>query len=265
MGRRAACLALLVAAGCGATATAPPRAAHRTCLRAPGQQYVYNELVHIPRHMPRRPAVVVAFHGLHEPPSTLESDTKLNAIADRHGFVVGYPSAQRGTLRWQLTKREGDEDIDYVRTFIRLLVQRTCADPRRVYLTGFSNGAGFAWRAGCDLADRVAAIAPVSGSYRSQDPCPAGTRPMPTLEIHGRDPWTATTARLIHDTTRRNGCTRSPRTRRVAPGVTRTLWPGCNLQRIYNRRIHHQWLSRGAYDTSTEVWNFVRRFSTTGS
>ena len=229
------------------------------CLRKPGQQYVDNEVVHIPRQLPDQPPVVIAFHGLREQPSTLESDTKLDDVADREGFIAAYPTAQTGGLHWR------SPDVRYIRSFIDELLTRTCADPNRVYLTGFSNGAGFAWRAGCELADKVAAVAPVSGSYRAQPACPSGTRPMPTLEVHGRDPWTSTTARLVHDTVRRNHCAKRPRTHHVAPGVTREIWPGCNLQRIYNRSIGHQWLTAGDYDTSTEVWNFVKRFSTSGS
>jgi dienelactone hydrolase len=203
---------------------------------------------------------VLAFHGLREPPAVLEQQIALDRVAAKYGFVVAYPSAQRASLRWQLTHSEGDEDIDYIRGFVDYATKRVCTDPRRVYLTGFSNGAGFAWRAGCELADRVAAIAPVSGSYQSQDPCPAGTHPMPTLEVHGRDPWTSTVARLVAETKRRNSCVQPPVRRTIARDVTRTRWPGCNLERIYNRRLHHEWLTHGAYSTSLEVWRFVSRF-----
>jgi polyhydroxybutyrate depolymerase len=37
-------------------------------------------------------------------------------------------------------------------------------DQRRVYVTGFSNGASMAFRAGAALSDRLAAIAPVAGA-----------------------------------------------------------------------------------------------------
>ena len=203
---------------------------------------------------------MLAFHGLGESPSVLEQQSALDAVAARFGFVVAYPSAQRAELRWQLTHREGDDDIDYIRAFIAKAVKRICADPHRVYLTGFSNGAGFAARAGCELADRVAATAPVAGSYRSQDPCPSSVPPMPTLEIHGRDPWTPTVARLITDTKRRHNCQREAITNRIERGVTSTRWPGCALERIYTRRVGHEWLTHGAYNTSLEVWRFVSRF-----
>jgi polyhydroxybutyrate depolymerase len=160
--------------------------------------------------------------------------------------------------KWQLNHREGDQDVVHIRAFIDSVVRRVCADPRRVYLTGFSNGAGFAYRAGCELRDRVAAIAPVSGSYRLHDTCNRGA--MPTLEIHGRDPWTGTVPRLISDMKRRNQCAATAITDRIAHGITRTRWPGCDLERIYNLNIGHEWPKLGPYNTSAEVWRFVSRY-----
>jgi polyhydroxybutyrate depolymerase len=220
---------------------------------------VAGELVDIPAHLPKRPPLLVAFHGLRQAATWLSGETGFDDLAARHGFVVAYPNA-RAAQRWQLNHADGDADVQHIRAFVGQVVKRVCADPDRVYLTGFSNGGGFAFRAGCALAGQVAAIAPVSGSYRTHDPCPAGTRPMPTLEIHGRDPWTQTVPRLLADMEQRNGCTRSPTTTQIARGITRTRWPGCNLERIYNRTVNHEWPRLGPYDTSLEVWRFVSRF-----
>jgi poly(3-hydroxybutyrate) depolymerase len=228
-----------------------------TCLRASGHREIAGELVDIPRGLPQRPPLLIAFHGLREAATWLAGQTQFDALAARKGFVVAYPNAVRAQ-RWQLNHRDGDADVDHIRSFIDSVVGRVCADPDRVYLTGFSNGAGFAYRAGCELSDRVAAIAPVSGSYRSLDECTAG--PMPTLELHGRDPWTQTVPRLIADTKRRNDCTDPPVTTRIARGITRMSWPGCNLERIYNRTIGHEWPKLGPYNTSAEVWRFVSRY-----
>jgi polyhydroxybutyrate depolymerase len=210
------------------------------------------ELVDIPARLPRRPPLLLVFHGLHESASYLAGETGFDEVAARNKFIVAYPNARIGQ-RWQLG--EHSSDVQYIGRFIRRLVRRVCADPSRVYLTGFSNGAGFAYRAGCDLPGQVAAVAPVSGSYRS-----CATQPLPTLEIHGRDPWTSTVPGLIADMKRRNACTRAPVTRHVARGISRTRWPGCDLERIYNRTIGHEWPKLGPYNTSTEVWRFVSRY-----
>jgi poly(3-hydroxybutyrate) depolymerase len=83
---------------------------------------------------------------------------------------------------------------------------------------------------------------------------------MPTLELHGRDPWTRSVPLLIRETRQRNGCTEPSTTRRIARGITRTRWPGCDLERVYNRTIGHEWPKLGPYNTSAEVWRFVSRY-----
>lgn len=226
-------------------------------MRAPGHHEIGGELVEIPRRLPKRPPLLVAFHGLRETASQLAGQTAFDDVAARHGFVVAYPNAVRAQ-HWQLNHRDGDADVAHVGSFIETVVKRVCADPRRVYLTGFSNGAGFAARAGCELAGRVAAIAPVSGSYRTLDACTAG--PMPTLEIHGRDPWLPTVPALIRETEARNGCTHVGARHRIAPGIVRTRWPGCGLERVVNDTIGHQWPKLGPFNTSEQVWRFVRAY-----
>jgi polyhydroxybutyrate depolymerase len=242
------------AVGCGGGTDA---CAGRPCFRTSGHQEIAGELVDIPRRLPQRPPLLIAFHGLREAATQLAGQTQFDALARKHGFVVAYPNAVRAQ-EWQLNHRDGDEDVEHIRSFIDTVVNRVCADPDRVYLTGFSNGAGFAYRAGCQLRDQVAAVAPVSGSYRSQDDCTAGA--MPTLEIHGRDPWTDTVPRLITDMKRRNQCAAQPVTHRIDRGITRTRWPGCDLERIYNASIGHEWPKLGPYNTSVEVWRFVSRY-----
>jgi polyhydroxybutyrate depolymerase len=195
----------LLLAGCAAaTISSHAPSATPTCFRAPGHREVAGELVDIPRGLPKRPPLLIAFHGLRETATQLSGQTAFDQLAAKHGFVVAYPNAVRAQ-HWQLNHHDGDEDVAHIRAFIDHAITHVCADPRRVYLTGFSNGAGFAARAGCELRDQVAAIAPVSGSYRSLDDC--GAASMPTLEIHGQDPWTKTISHLLTDTKRRNGCT----------------------------------------------------------
>jgi polyhydroxybutyrate depolymerase len=81
------------------------------------------------------------------------------------------------------------------------------ADSRRVFVSGFSNGAAMTFRLAVDLAERIAAIAPVSGHCWIANPRPA--RPIPTLYVVGsadpliplrggeaRSPWQQRLVRL---------------------------------------------------------------------
>lgn len=58
-----------------------------------------------------------------------------------------------------------------------------CVDPDRVFATGISNEAFLAHRLGCELADRIAAIAPVAGGNLMLVCDPA--RPVSVLQFHG--------------------------------------------------------------------------------
>ena len=55
----------------------------------------------------------------------------------------------------------------------------------RVYTTGMSNGAYLSYRLACELSDKIAAIAPVAGSYISYMLNSCNLSSMPVLHIHG--------------------------------------------------------------------------------
>ncbi|MCW5745340.1 MAG: hypothetical protein KIT36_03970 [Alphaproteobacteria bacterium] len=78
-------------------------------------------------------------------------------------------------------------DVGFVAALIDELARRYGIDRARVYVTGFSSGAGMAQRLGQELTDRVTAIAPVAGIMVPLRP--ALPRPMPVLYISGdKDP-----------------------------------------------------------------------------
>ena len=67
------------------------------------------------------------------------------------------------------------------------LPRRFPVDPTRIYVTGFSNGAGMAFRLGAELSERFAALAPVAGHCWVAQPRPVV--PLPTLYLVGaQDP-----------------------------------------------------------------------------
>ncbi len=85
------------------------------------------------------------------------------------------------------------DDVAYIGLAIDAVAQTICLDERRVYAGGASGGGRMASQLACDLADRIAAIAPVMGlrAPRSSD-TPGRTvecqpaRPVPVVTIHGR-------------------------------------------------------------------------------
>jgi polyhydroxybutyrate depolymerase len=128
--------------------------------------------------------LIVAFHGAQGTGDGFADESGLSLSADRHGFAVLYPTAGSSRRFWSLNRASQPDDVARLRALLPQAERRACADPKRLYATGVSNGGGFAARVGCEMADTFAAVAPVAGGYSSLDPCPDGTRTS-VLEIHG--------------------------------------------------------------------------------
>ncbi|HEY0300392.1 MAG TPA: hypothetical protein VGC36_03625, partial [Rhizomicrobium sp.] len=97
-----------------------------------------------------------------------------------------------------------------------------CIYRNRIYSTGFSNGAFFSQVLACAMAERIAAVAPVSGGALAFECTPS--RPVPILIQHGSrdDLIPVSSAHTARDTWRQiDGCTdATPR----ADGPTCQRW-----------------------------------------
>jgi polyhydroxybutyrate depolymerase len=82
------------------------------------------------------------------------------------------------------------DDVLYVRTVLDDIETNYNVNPAKIFATGFSNGSMMSHRLACAVADRIAAIAAVSGGSGQFDKalnqyyaCNS-TRPIPVLHIH---------------------------------------------------------------------------------
>src|SRR4051812_476937 len=162
-------------------AVAPARA---TCTPTGGDTRVDGALLHVPPKARGPLPLVVAFHGAGGTGDGFAKESGLSLSADRHGFAVLYPTAGSSRHSWSLNRASHPDDVARLRSLLALAVPQACADPRRLYATGVSNGGGFAARVACEMAGTFAAVAPVAGGYRSLDACPHDVRTS-VLEIHG--------------------------------------------------------------------------------
>jgi polyhydroxybutyrate depolymerase len=256
----------LGACGGGAEPRRSPAIARASaCSGVSGTDFIGGAYVQVPSRRPVHPALVVAFHYLAGTGRDLASTVNLGTLADREGFVVVYPDARSGK-RWQLNHRDGDGDVRATERLITTVERRVCADPRRIYLIGVSNGAGFAARAACELAAHVAAVVPIAGSYEALDPCPREGPRVPLLEIHGeRDQFLSSVPRLLSWWLPRDGCGTPPVVTHSRRGVKRTRWPGCDVERVLLSKTGHGWPGSfvlgsdpTGFDASDALWRFVR-------
>ena len=147
----------------------------------------YPVRVHVPEASdPETPLpLVLDLHGSDSNGFFQASISDLDAVADSDetGFIVAQPSAAiatesssplaDGNWAWnvpgvptiagRLPPEDARDDVDFLAAVIEELTAQGCADPQRVYVTGFSGGGRMASALACARPDLVAAIAPVAG------------------------------------------------------------------------------------------------------
>jgi polyhydroxybutyrate depolymerase len=138
---------------------------------------VRNYIIHIPPAYDGKKSlpIVIVLHGGGGNADKMPGLTGFNEKADAAGFIVVYPNgtgpvSDEKLLTWNCGFCCGyamDNNVDDV-NFIRQLIDRAeknlKVDPARIFVTGISNGGMMTYRLGCELADKIAAIAPVAGS-----------------------------------------------------------------------------------------------------
>ena len=241
----------------GAVALSPGN--HSLTLEHGGQTRSY--ITHVPPQAGPLP-VVISLHGGGGHAAAQQEYSRMDALADREGFIVLYPNGT-GRLKGRLlTWNAGGccgyaaannvDDVGFVAAALDHLAARASVDPKRVYATGLSNGAMMAYRLAAELPGRIAAIAPVAGAMVLPG---AIAHPMPVLHIHSVDdpralyggglgpPFPLTNTRVLHPPVQQtlerwskaNRCTGEPQAteRRKGSGpsaghtATLLAYPGC--------------------------------------
>ena len=241
-------------AGCRAGALARARG-ERGIRTVGGEERAY--LIDAPAAPADRPLpLVLSFHGFRGSARGQRWWTGLGRLALREGFVAVHPEGHDGVHLLGTTGRGWDfrpgetRDTDFVRALLDGLERERCVDRRRVFATGMSNGAFFASLLGCVAADRLAAVAPVSGGLDLRTCVPV--RAVPVLVVYGRADRIVP-AEMVHGArdwwARANGC---------GPAVERegcTRYTRCAADVVYCEGPQaHRW-PRSA---TARVWRFFQ-------
>jgi polyhydroxybutyrate depolymerase len=150
-------------------------------------------LLHVPpAYDGQRPLpLVLVLHGGGQRAESAERMSAMSAKADRENFFVAYPSGTGRSSRvptWNsgnccgYAMENKVDDVAFLRALINKLEDDYSVDPRRIFVTGISNGGMMSYRIGCELADQIAAIAPVEGA-QNIDCRPSG--PVSVIVFHG--------------------------------------------------------------------------------
>lgn len=138
--------------------------------------------------------VILGFHGAWGTGESFEQQSKLHDGPRASEFVIVYPSGYHRS--WNVgaccgdAKRDGIDDVKFVERILQDLRSLVRIDERRIYATGFSNGAMMSYQLACARADLIAAIAPAGAAMQGEISTCRPSRPVPVLHFHGgADGW----------------------------------------------------------------------------
>ncbi len=203
------CRRSLPAADCLAS---PPASPGQTVCTTPGFDD-RDFLLHLPDNFDGKTKLPVVFalhggggrkEGMNELTCEDGDESKPSCIvnvAKSRGFVLVIPDGTEKALNLRTWNAGGDapglacvyaceqkiDDTSYFRALIEHIKKLTPIDEKRIFFTGFSDGASMSNRLGCEMSETIAAIAPVGGAnqFALSHVC-APSRPMPVLHTHGK-------------------------------------------------------------------------------
>ena len=134
--------------------------------------------------------LVFNFHGYTSNATQQMWYGNFRSIADTEGFIVVHPEGtldNSGVAHWNVGWGASTvDDIGFTSALIDSISAEYSINQNRIYSTGMSNGGFMSYQLACELSDRIAAIASVTGSmnigwFNSCNP----NHPIPVMEIHG--------------------------------------------------------------------------------
>jgi polyhydroxybutyrate depolymerase len=287
-----------------APARCAPPAARDLTVQVPFDGAEYAVRVHVPPRTPGggRLPLVLTLHGSQNTGQGQLDYTGVTRTADANGFMVAAPQGavpSGSGYVWnvpQVTPAGTRDDVAYLSQVIDTLTGTLCADPARVYATGYSGGGRMASALACAIPGRLAAVAPVAG-LRAGRPDPADDRtpdpascrpakPVPVLAFHGQQDytnpyegggaaaWRYPVPAALTRWAELNGCRPDATTTPVTRHVTLTAYRGCRQgaeTALYTVADGgHTWpgspyesagngTTNREIDANTLMWQFFRR------
>lgn len=228
-------------AGCGQPALEPGTHTNLT-VDIGGTTRSYELFVPVTYEPDNPSALVLNFHGLLGNPSQQADWSQFNQSAQLRGMIVAYPSGIGSSFNAGAccgdAHSQGVDDIAFARALVDELLAQMCIDPKRVYVTGMSNGGHMAHTLACEAADMFAAAASVTGVMGLPPSECQPSRPISVIDFHGTDdfivsyggsgPGYPPVNSMMEDWAARNGCSPVSEVIFQEAEVLCETWPGCD-------------------------------------
>lgn len=238
--------------------------------------------------------LIFCFHGYSSNAFVNYNYTKFKNIADTAGFIVVHPQGTllNGVTHWNVggwTTGSTVDDVGFTNALLDTISRSYNINAEKVYSTGMSNGGYMSFLLACQLSERFAAIASVTGSMTPQifDNCNA-SKPMPIMQIHGTSDgtvpysgnpiWTKSIDEIIQYWSNHNNCNPEPSYTSIpdinendGSTVEHIVYEnGDNCVTTEHFKVYggdHDW--PGAFgnmdiDASNEIWKFFAKYDING-
>lgn len=132
--------------------------------------------------------LVINMHGYTSNAQQQMLYTAFNSDADTAGYIVVYPNGVNNAWNsgFSFPYEAGIDDVGFLSALIDTIASDYNVDQCRVHATGMSNGGYMSYRLACELYDRIASIASVTGSMTTGMTTHCNTtRPVAVMQIHG--------------------------------------------------------------------------------
>lgn len=134
--------------------------------------------------------MIFAIHGGSGTPEGMINIANFKTIADREKVVLIYPAGIQNNWndgRPTTPNQLGINDVSFFNQMCDYAIANLSIDGTKIYATGISNGGFMSSRLGCELSNRIAAIAVDAATIEATtiaSSCNPG-RPVPAIYIHG--------------------------------------------------------------------------------